>query len=221
MTSIKRTLPYFLSIIIFTSCHISAKMDRFVSQQYNDQIPKVSGKKNQEIAVTTGLPVDQNTISITKKKTSQLLPLIVYWSFDYRRTCSINYKVPLNLITTSLYSTTNKRLEEKIQGKKLEIHIEQMPHTFAIVDKAHFALLIYWSKLYREPDFTDLVVSYKLLENDNILKSGRLTIENKLQNVGVRFAQSIRSSCEEAISEYNQELSGMSKRLLDKLTDEL
>ena len=212
MTNIRRALPYFFSVLFFTSCHISAKMDRFVSQQYNDQFPKITGKKNQDIIVTTSLPVDkQQAISATQKKTSQLLPLIVYWSFDFRRTCSLNYQVPLNLVTNSIYSTTNKRLEEKLKGRKLEILVEQVPSRFAIVDKVHIALIVYWHKLYREPDFSDLVVSYKLLENGQAVKTGKLTIENKQQNVGVRFAQSIRSSCEEAISEYNQELSGMAK----------
>jgi hypothetical protein len=197
-------------------------MDRFVSEQYNDQFPRISGKKNQEIKVTTSLPADkQQAISTTQKKTSKVLPLIVYWSFDYRRTCSLNYQVPVNLITNSLYTTTNKKLEEKIKGKILEIQIEQVPRSFAIVDKAHILLLVYWDKLYREPDFSDLVVSYKLLENATPIKSGRLTIENKQQSTGIRFAQSIRSSCQESISEYNQELSSMSKRLMEKLSEEL
>ena len=222
MPILRRTLPYLLLALLFASCHISAKMDRFVAEQYNNQFPKITGKKNQEIVVTTNLPVDkQQAISNTRKNTSQMVPLIVYWSYDYRRTCSLNYQVPVNLITNSIYSTTNRKLEEKIKGKKLELQIEQVPSKFAIVDKVHIALIVYWHKFYREPDFSDLVVSYKLLDNGAEIKSGRLSIENKLQNVGVRFAQSVQSSCQESISEYNEELKSMTKRLMEELGEVL
>jgi hypothetical protein len=48
--------------------------------------------------------------------------------------------------------------------------------------KAHMVWVIYafgWDKISVQPDSTDLVVSYKVLQNETVVKSGKISIKNR------------------------------------------
>ena len=111
---------------------------------------------------------------------------------------------------------------KNLTGQRLELTVEQVPSAFALVDKGHLLLFsISWDKIYVEPDFKDLVVSYKLFQNNTVIKTGKVDVKNDERNKGIHFFQSWRSSTREYLSDYNTDVAAMSKSAVSKLMDEL
>lgn len=198
-------------------------MDRFVAEQYNGEIPGEQNKKKSGITVLSNIPSSSN-ISTTVQKTSKVLPLIVYWQWDYRHTCNLNPAIGVTNFTNAINSFSNKSLSPKLHGQTLELTVEQIPTAFAIVDKAHVIWVIYafsWDKIYVEPDGKDLIVSYKLLQNNNTTKTGTISIKNNEQNTGIQFFQSWKSATTEYLEDYNAGITNMAKNFINKLVEEL
>ena len=104
----------------------------------------------------------------------------------------------------------------------MELTIDQIPNSFAIVDKGTFVLIIiHWHKLYVEPDPKDLSVSYRILESGAEVKSGKITVNNIERNRGIRFAQSWKSSSSEFLTQYSLDVPEMAKTVVNKLMQEL
>jgi hypothetical protein len=211
----------FASLTCFTSCLTSRKMDKYVSKQYNDELPKPVRKKNAEITVTSTLPSRPNIISTTKKKTSHLLPLIIYWQCDYRHTCTLNSAIPVTNFSNALNTVASKALTQKLNGQHLELTIEQIPTAFSLVDKEHLFLLFAWDHLYMEPDYKDLVVSYKLYQNDNTTKTGTITIKNNMHDKDIHYFQSWKSATRGYLTRYDAAISSMTKDFANQLMVEI
>jgi hypothetical protein len=199
-------------------------MDAYIATQYNNQVPKLDKKKTPEITVTSTVQSPVSNISSTVQKTSKFLPLIIYWSWDYRHTSTLNPEIPVTIFSNTINTIANKGLNQKLTGKKLQLTVEQIPNAFALVDKSHMIFVIYtisWDKIYMEPDFKDLVVSYQLSENDNTVKTGRITIKNDARNKGLRYFQSWKSALSEYIAGYNSSVTNMTKDFVNQLVGEL
>lgn len=212
-------LLLFISMIAFSSCLTSKRMDKFVADQYNNEIPKV--KKKTDITVSN-LPAASANISTTAPHT-KVLPLLVYWRIDSRHICSLNSQIAIANFSNTVNAMA-KRLNQKLNGQRLELAVEQVPASFALVEKMHVIWMIYsihWNKIYIEPDFKDLVVSYKLFQNDNVVKTGNITIKNTEQNKNLRFFQSWKSATTEYLTDYNSDVSIMTKAFISKLMDEI
>lgn len=219
----KKNIYFFLiSCLILQSCISTAKLDAHVAEQYNNILPKQEKLRNDDISINSSVPFSGNKISSSAKKTSKVLPLIVYWQYDYRHSCSLNPVIGINYLIKSINSHAKKSLAGKIAGKKLEIAIEQMPNMFSIVDKGHIVLLLVrWHRLYVEPEKQDLVVSYKLTSSDGTIKTNQLTVKNKEQNEGIRFGQSWKSSSTEYLARYAQYMNTMGKELVEQISVDL
>jgi hypothetical protein len=199
-------------------------MDKFVGEQYNNQIPKLDKKKTSDIIVTSAASENSTNISTTVQKTSKMLPLIIYWQFDYRHTCTLNPAIPVNSFSNTINAMANKGLSQKLNGKKLQLTVEQIPSVFALVDKAHIIWLIYafgWDKIYMQPDSKDLVVSYQISGDSNNVKTGKISIKSNEQNKGVRYFQSWKSALAEYLADYNANITNMTKSFVNKLNEEL
>src|SRR5690242_6967867 len=81
--------PALFFSLVLTGCLTSQKMDAYVSSRFNDELPKPARRK-QEFQIQSTLPNMGQKISHTVVKTSHVLPLIVYWQYDYRHTCTLN-----------------------------------------------------------------------------------------------------------------------------------
>jgi hypothetical protein len=221
--SIARAL-LLLSVLFLSSCLTPQKMDKYVAEQYGNRIPKQNKIKKADINVSSIFPSPSNNISTTVKKRSNFLPLIVYWQGDYRHICTLNSSIAVNSFSNVVNTLTNKALTEKLAGQRLELTVEQIPTEFALVDKARMIWLIYaisWDKIYMEPDFKDLVVSYKLLQNDTTVKTGKISIKGDAHNKGIRFFQSWKSATSEYLVDYNTNINTMSRAFMNQLAEEL
>lgn len=215
---------YFLliSCLILQSCISPAKLDAHVAEQYNNNLPKQEKLRNADISINSSVPFPAGRISSSSKKTSKVLPLIVYWQYDYRHSCNLNPVIGINHLIKSINRQAQKLLADKITGKKLEITIEQIPTMFALVDKGHIVLLlIRWHRLYVEPDKKNLVVTYKLTGSDGSIKTNQVTVKNKEQNEEIRFGQSWKSSSAEYLARYAQYMNTMGKELVEQIAEQL
>lgn len=220
MQKLQNFILFILALICLSGCLTSKRMDAYVASQYGNQLPKQSKKAKADITVNSVFHND-NSISTTVQKTSHLLPLIVYFQYDYRHTCTLNPEIAVTEFANTVHSQSNK-LSQKLNGERLELTVEQVPSAFALVDKAHLLLLtISWDRIYVEPDFKDLVVSYKLFQNNNVVKAGKLDVKNNERNKGIRLFQSWKSSTREYLSEYNADVIAMSKSAINQLLEQL
>jgi hypothetical protein len=214
----------FLSITMLGSCLTPKKMDKYVAEQYNNKIPRQNKQKKADISISSTLVSKTNDISITTRKRSNFLPLIVYWQADYRHICTLNSAIAVNNFSNAVNTMTNKTFSDKLAGQRLELTVEEIPTAFALVDKERVIWLIYaisWQKIYMEPDFKNLVVSYKLLQNETTVKTGKISIKGEAYNKGLRFFQSWKSATSEHLVDYNTNITAMSKAFMNKLLEEL
>lgn len=210
-------------LLLLSSCLTSAKLDKFVASQYNNELPKPSKKKKADIEVTSQLNSDNSQISTTTHKTDKFLPLLVYWKYNHRQSCILNSSIAVTNFSNAVNNMATKTLIDKLNGRKLELTVEQVPAAFSVVLKENMIWLIYafaWEKVYIEPDKKDLIVTYKLIggEGDKI---GKVTVKNTEKNVGLRYFQSWKSATSEYLSEYNARFTTMTKNFVTQLTSEL
>jgi hypothetical protein len=220
-----RFLPLALILMLcsMTSCLTSRKLDKYVAKHYNNELPKLSRKKT-DIIVSSIAPASGEAISTTVHKTNRFLPLIVYWQYKHAHNCSLNSSIPVTSFTNTVNSLATKSLAQKLNGQQLELTVEQAPANFSMVQNEHMVWVIYafsWAKVYIEPDGKDLVVSYKLKQANQILKTGTITVQNTSKNQGLRFFQSWKSATNEYLTNYNANLTVMAKSFVNQLTKEL
>ena len=210
--------------VMLSGCLTAKKLDKFVAAQYGNELPKLSKKRKAEIEVTGLSPAGNAYISTTVHKTDKFLPLIVYWKYDHRQRCSLNPAIALVNFSNAINSSASKELMEKVNGRKLELTVEQAPSTFSLVAKENMIWLIYafsWSKIYVEPDVKDLVVSYKLAGSGQEEKTGKITIKNAEKSKDFRFFQSWKSATSEYLAGYNSNFTSMTKIFVTRLAGEL
>jgi hypothetical protein len=212
-----------LCLLIFSSCLTSKNLDKFVAKEYNNELPKANRKPKIDVAVAMANPTTGNAISSTTHTTDKFLPLIIYWKYDHRQTCTLNNAIALANFTNTVNSSATKTLEQKLIGQRLELTVEEIPNAFSIVAKENMIWLIYafsWAKVYIEPDQRDLVVYYKVIGSD-YGKDGKITIKNPAKAQGVRWFQSWKSATSEHLSEYNATVTAMTKSFIQQLAQEL
>ena len=213
-----------LSVTVFSSCLTSRKMDKFVATQYNNEVPKVNTRKNPHIIIKSALPSKFPAVSSTAQKTSKVLPLVVYWQYDYRHTCTLNPAVATASFSNAVHSLANKGLNQKLDDQSIELTVEQSPNAFAVVAKGHIIWVVYafsWENVFVESDKQDLIVSYTVLKGGSKVKAGKITVKNNLNNKGIGYFQSWKSATEEHLNSYNANMTAMAKTFVNQLLEEL
>ncbi len=200
-------------------------MDAFISEQYNNEIPRVNKRRQPaEIVYSSALPSTPTAISTTESHT-KILPLIVYWVIEERKSCSLNPGIATADFENTINKMANKGLNQKLNGERLELTVKQAPANFALVDKTHAIWLllyaIHWEKVYIDPQPKDLEVSYTLSKNDSTLKTGLITVKNKANNQNLRFFQSWKSAVSEQLADYDSNVASMTEQFVDQLIHQL
>lgn len=109
----------------------------------------------------------------------------------------------------------------------MELTIEQLPHVYAWDDNFHMIWPVFfyigWEKVSLQPEIKDMVVSYKLLENDQVVKTGRITIQDNESDrrVGMFEFTSWKRLTTSYIARYNHDITRMSRSFVNQLMKEL
>jgi|UPI00047CCFC0 hypothetical protein len=228
MDLFKRTHPITLLTIalLLSSCWTPKQVNRYVEKQYNKELPKQDRKKLPDITITSAAhPFDSSFVSKTEGKTSNMLPLIFYWQWNHINTCSLNPLIPFTNFTKTVHLQANRGLNQKLNGRKLELVVEQLPNAFGLNENTHVVWPVFyaftWEKVSVKPEVKDLIVSYKVLQNNSVEKSGRISVKNTEKDKGLRFFQSWKSAISEYLVEYNNDVNSMSKSFVNQLIQEL
>lgn len=215
-------------VCIITSCLCGClgpkKINKWVAQNYEDATPTI--KKSDVITITSGINSMGSVLSETQKKTSHVLPLLFYWQYDYKNTTALNPQIGINNFTSTVLSYSNKTLRQKLNGRKLELNIEKMPANFAIDDKGHIVWVILyafsWDVLTVQPEDHQMLVSYKILNQDNSLyKAGTVDISNTDKGLTLGMFQSLKKKTFQYLDQYDASITSMSKMVVDKIAQEL
>jgi len=214
------TILFALSI---AGCMTPRKMDKFIASQYGNRVPSVSKGNNDAIKVSSAVPQTGDQISSTVR-TSKVLPLIVYWHFDYKTTSTLNPAIPINKLTNTILSLGRRKLSPRLNGRQLELSIDQLPHAFTLDDDEHAVWVIYlfhWCRLSMLPSGNDMVVSYKLLDGNTTLKTGKVTVKDTERPMPIGMFQSWKNATSTYIARYNTAINRMSQSVIDQLTEQL
>jgi len=225
MTKTSKTLTLSLiGMVILTGCLTAKKVDKQVAKQYADKQQGQKKKQNDLISITSPLISADNRISTSETKTSKVLPLLFYWSWDYKNTCTLNPQIPINNFTATVLNYASRRLNDKLKGQKLELVITRIPNQFAIDDKAHLIFFGYafgWDNVSIKAESMDMVVSYKLLKDNSEIKNGVISIPNFDDKRNLGMFTSWKKATAEYLDQYDQNIATLSKLVVDKLVSEL
>jgi hypothetical protein len=214
-----------LSIILLSSCLGPKKIDGWIDKHYDGSVPPPVKSKTDLISFNSAVTDMGDKLSVTEKQTSNMLPLLFYWQWDYKNTSTLNPRIPMNTFTSTVNGYINRGLKQKLNGQKLELTVEKMPTAFTINDKEHYIWLvhvIHWNKITINPDKTELTVSYKVLNADNsVAKNGRVTITNNDENIKLGMFKSLKKTTWQYLDDYNANLAAMTKRFAEKLMAEI
>ena len=225
MTVLKTNVKLFIICTsILTSCLTAKKVDRQVAKLYSEKQQPQKKKQIDFISITSILTSTDNQTSTTETKTSNVLPLLFYWSWDYKNTCTLNPQIPINNFTTTVLGIAGKRLKEKLNGQKLELSVDKIPNKFAFDDKAHLIFIIYafgWDNVSIKAEKADLVVSYKVLNNNADSKTGIITIPYYDDKKNLGMFTSWKKATSDYLDQYDANIISMSKLFVEKLMKEI
>jgi hypothetical protein len=184
-------------------------------------------KQPDYIVVKSTIAVPDDIPSVTTHKTSKMLPLLLYWQWQYKNTCTLNPQIPINFFTNSLVKEANKVLKDKLNGRTLELNIEKIPNTFSLLEKAHLVFLgLYaanWSKVTMQTESTDMdvLISYKVLSNNSEIKNGTVSLKAKDDAAKLGWFKSLKRATQEYLTQYDYEITSLCKEIVEKINTEL
>ena len=213
-------VPLFIATL--TSCLNPHMVNRWVAHHYTPDALEPPRQKNNQIVITSKLPETGPQPSTTEKKWSHVVPAIVYWHIDYQNICTLNPQIAVNRFTTAI-STYGGKLKGKLNGGHLELTIQQMPTVFLVDDRGYMIFPIYsveWLSI--QPAITALVVSYRLLDANNAeVKTGSISIADPETAVGLKMYHSLKKLTWEYLDQHDDNITAMSRKVVDKLVIEL
>jgi len=214
-----------LAILIFaiaiSGCVGPNKINKWVAKHYDQDLSTQPKVKSDYLSVTSPLVASDIKPSEDTKQTKNFLPLLFYWHMDYLNTCTLNAKLPINTFISSFQTYANsKGLKQKLNGQKLQLSIDSIPNMFVLYDNSHMIWVVYaygWDNISFRPNNTPLVVSYKITNNNTVVKSGTVTLPNTDKILDLRFFQSIKKATDEYLDQYDENIQAMSRKVVDNI----
>lgn len=211
-------------LMLFTGCFTGKKLDRFVAKQYGNRVPPVSAKTPANISISSTVSSGWSAVSSSGTRTTDFLPLLFYWQWDYQNSCNLNPAIAVNEFTNALDRLARRRLEDQLGIRHLEVTIRQFPHGFVIHDKNHMIWFIYgfaWEKVTLVPQPEDFVVSYKLTDGNQVVKEGEFDLHNSETAHRFGFFESWRKATSTFLAGYNHDVNDIARQFVDKMEKEL
>ncbi len=181
-----RQILVFLIVSIFlTACISTKEFTSYVAPKY--QNIKTIPNDNQLVFDLSALKDMNKAVTSTRTK-SLFIPAILYWQWNKTIKCEINPVILGKIFQESFLKYADSlKVKEKLQRRKLEIKIENIPNNFVYTQDSFFLMLIlfYVSSEYELlfPQKQNLIVSYKLSENGLTTKEGKLIAINQEQPI--------------------------------------
>lgn len=208
--------------MLLTSCVSTKKFTSFVEPRFIDA--KVNTNSGNFVFDFTNFE-NTNTPVVSKKLKSQFIPAILYWEWNNTIKCEIDPKIVGQLFQENfLYFADTLKLQDKLQGRKLEIKLEKIPSNFVYTNKGSTIIFIFAYAISTLeaifPQEQNLMISYKLTEDGKTIKEGKLDVANKdqpLKNVW----KSTKKFTWLYIDQFKQNNQTMTKEIVENLLIEI
>lgn len=179
-----KRLVYLLALgTLATGCVSSQKYGTFVEQ-------KIKAAPQQELAqkdwLVVNTPVtDQKGSNFTKVNYS-FIPALVYWGWNSTIACELDPQTAAAYVKRGIYQAADSLdLQSRLGGKQLVIDIERLPGQFLYENKGNTIFLVFAHVTTGveaiSPRPTNLMVSYRLLEEGAVVASGEGLVRNEEQ----------------------------------------
>ncbi len=220
----KHHLGYFtllLSPFVLFSCSTAHFADNASKSYYNKHTPTAEKMNTVFFIYKNAFSTDkemptQPTKSTTTKK--QLLPLLFYWNWFFRATSDMNTFIPVNNLITSINKNAKEKgLQQKLNGEKIELTINSIPHQFNTIDKGFIILFLSVESFYIENDTSKLDISYRILNGNNEVKKGNIVIEPDDKKVSLGYFESEKRLFNDGFTHYDESIDKMGKQLVERL----
>jgi hypothetical protein len=211
-----------LTITLLTSCIGTKKFTSFVEPKFQEA--KTNSANDYFTFDLAGLENKTSSITSTKLK-SQFIPAILYWQWNNTIKCEVNpVIVGQSFQENFLHYADSLKIQEKLQGRKLEMKLENIPNSFVYTHKGNSVILIIaYTVSDLEaifPQEQDLIVSYKLTQNGSTIKEGKLTASIKDQPIK-NVWKSTKKFTWLYIDQFKQNTKLMTKEIVEKLMTEI
>lgn len=215
-----------LSIVLLPACITSNTVNGWVDKKYGDALTAPTRPNTDYITISTTLETADARNSTTEHKVGNVLPLIVYWQWKITNTCTLNPKLPFNNFTNTVISYAGiQGVHGKLNGRRIELVVNQIPNVFALDDKGHLIIIglahFGWDVISVIPATTDMVVSYKIMQENTEVKRGVITIPDLDKPIRLKMFNSVKRKTLKYMDQYNDNITAMSKNVVDRLIKEL
>lgn len=210
-------------IILFAACIGPKKADKWIATKYGENV-SLNKPRADYYTLSSPLITSDEKASTTVKNGTKTLPLLIYWRFDYSITSTLNPKILINQFTSAFTTYANsKQLKQKLNGRSLDLVVEQLPASFTFHDDLQdinlFIAQIHWEKIYLLPQTTNMIVRYTISGQEK--KTGIITLSDNNQVQKKKLFQRMSSAYDEYLAGYDENIKVMAKSTVDKLLVEL
>lgn len=181
-----KTIASILSVaFIFASC-AHKKIYKSIAAHYPYHEEYTLADSSDEVTVKPTEKLVANTQTTYVKPVKQLLiPLVVFTHWNYMYKCNLDTKQELEKLCSDIKADCYKiKLDSIFDNQKIELTIEAAPTNFVYQYKG--LVLFYFAGYFLTVNQLvypivkeNLVVSYKLFSNKELIKSGKITIADK------------------------------------------
>lgn len=214
-----------LVIVLLNACISPRKTDKWVANHYGS-VPAPIKKKNEQVMLHSNIASMGTVISESRRKSASVLPLLLYWKWNYVNACRLNPQMALNGFTSTVNSYAGRALKPKLINQTIELTVEKIPSAFDLDNTGHYIFLgIYgvgWETVTLLPQEHTLQVSYKIINTDkSVVKTGTVTMPISIQPVKAGLYQSVKKKMGRYLEQYDASMIALGRKLVDKLAAEL
>ena len=214
-----------LAPILLFSCSEAHFVDNASRRYYAEHSPTVAKTKTPYFVFKTAFNNDKEmpeNPTTSKTKLTKNLPLILYWDMRMNTYSSVNTFVPVNNLIASVNENAKATgLLQKLNGERIELTINSIPHEFNSFDKAQLYFLIIITNFYVEPQPSKLDITYRILNGDAEVKKGNITIDMDDQKQSLSLLKTRKRVYNDYFKHYDEAISAMGKTVVEKLNEEL
>jgi hypothetical protein len=209
-------------ITLLTSCISTKQFSSYVEPVFQKNQAATSAES---IAFDfSGLQDNQTPIAMTKLK-SQFIPAILFWQWNSTMECEIDPQILGQSFQEDFIQIADSlNLSDKMQGRKLEIKLEEIPNSFIYTNKGRvIILLVAYTMSGLEaifPEDQNLIITYKLTENEATIKEGKITAitqDKPVKNIW----KSAKNFTRVYLNQFKQNNRNMTREIIEKLLTEI
>lgn len=206
---------------LLTACVSPKKMNKHVTRHYGEMPQVKMPEQTLPLIVETKLTDGSSSMEMStgKRYWKKFLPLIVYNREHMVVQTDLNYKIPVNQFTNSLYQyARTQKVLDKLAGKKLSVTLDQLPRTFSFNNKTtNILLLLNITKVYLEPNEEDVKVSWSLNNGATVVKTGTVQVQDPNKAYGIQYFQSLKAATDDYLNAYDNYYKNLGRTVMDKI----